>query len=551
MASALPAPAGVFDIPGLKQLVLLAGLAAAIAGGLWLVFWTQGQSYAPVYSQLSERETAQVADALTAAGIQHRLDGPSGSVLVPEGQVREARLKLAGQGLPQSDALGVELIQKDTGFGTSQFMEGARYQLALETELARTIVKVQGVQNARVHLALPKASAFVREQRHPTASVMLQLYPGRRLEPGQVAAITHLIASSVPELEAGEVTVVDQAGSLLSTPDGGDALALSAKQLEYTRHVEESYARRIEDLLVPLLGPGRVRAGVTAALDFTQSEATSENFDPAKQVIRSEQTSSDSHTGGEGAQGIPGALSNQPPQTAPQPAIPAPGAAPAAPARPGAQAQAAPPPPSSNSQRATRNYEIDHTVSHTQQPTGNLRRLSIAVVLDNRQGTDADGKPTSTPLAAEEIERYGQLIRDAVGFDDKRGDKIEIINASFSAPAPLVAPEPEPWYENGTIRQFARQGLAAVLVLILALVVLRPIMKNLLSPPRSSGGRELGADRVTLSGAGAAGMAAGAPGMALAAPSFEQQVAAARSITAQDPRRAAQVVKDWVATDGR
>jgi len=535
MAEAI-AQRGLLDLPGLRQLVLLVGLAGAIAAGGWLVFWSQGQNYATLYSQLSERETAQVVDALQAAGIPHKLDGPSGSVTVPEPQLREARMRLAAQGLPQSDALGVEMIQKDTGFGTSQFMENARYQLAIETELARTIVKVQGVQNARVHLAIPRASAFVRDQHHATASVMLQLYAGRRLEPGQVSGIVHLVASSVPDLDAAGVTIVDQNGTLLSTPDGNDPLAVSAKQLEYTRSVEEDVTHRIEGLLTPLVGAGRVRAGVTADLDFTETEQSSENYDPQKQVVRSEQTANDQRMAGDLAMGIPGALSNQPPATSPVPPAPKQQPAPT------------PPQPVATTNRATRNYEIDRVVSHTRAPTGSVKRLSVAVILDNKLvAGSGDEKATSQPWSTEDIERFTSLVKDAIGFDEKRGDRVQIINASFSPPAASGEPAPaEPWYANPLLKQFGRQGIAVLLVLALALVVLRPIMKSLLSPARGpfaligeGGGGDLARDRVTLSG-GAAPL-----------PNYEQQVAAARSLVTQDPKRAAQVVKEWVSGDGR
>jgi flagellar M-ring protein FliF len=528
----------VFELPGLRPLFLLVGLAAAIAAGLWLVFWSQGPNFATLYSQLSERETAQVVDALQAAGIPHKLDGPGGTVRVPEPQLREARMRLAAQGLPQSDALGVEMIQKDSGFGTSQFMETARYQLAIETELARTIVKVQGVQGARVHLALPHQSAFVRDKRHATASVMLQLYPGRRLEPGQVTAIAHLVASSVPDLETHDITVVDQNGSLLSSPDGNDALSLSAKQLEYTRSVEDGYTRRIEQLLTPLVGAGRVRAGVTADIDYTVTEQSSENYDPQKQVVRSEQTANEQRLAGDIAMGIPGALSNQPPQTTPVP--PAPKQQPAA----------TPPQPVATNNRATRNFEIDRTVSHVMQPTGTVKRLSVAVILDNKQVAGTDGKATSQPLTDKEVERYTALVREAVGFDEKRGDRVEVINASFSNVAAgdeTVAAEP--WYASALLKQVGRQGVAVLAVLLLALVVLRPIMKTLLAPAgagaRLGGGAggDLARDKVTLSGGAGPGQA---PGL----PNYEQHVAAARSVITQDPKRAAQVVKAWVTADG-
>src|ERR1700686_2014681 len=264
MADIVPSPArGIADIPGVKQVGLLAGVAAAVAAAIWLVLWSQGQNYTVLYGQLSERESGQVMDALTAAGIEFKLN-PSGAVSVPESKVQEARIRLASQGLPQSDSMGIEMIQKESALGSSTLMESARYQSVLETELARTIIKVQGVESARVHLALPKPSVFVRDSRKATASVMLQLYPGRHLEPGQVAAVVHLVASSVPDLVASDVTLVDQAGTLLNSPDENAEQAASTRQFAETRKLEQSYQQRILELLEPMIGPGRVRATVTA-----------------------------------------------------------------------------------------------------------------------------------------------------------------------------------------------------------------------------------------------------------------------------------------------
>src|SRR5271156_81280 len=352
--------------PALKQVGLLAGVAAAGAAAVWLVVWSQGQNYTVLYGQLSERESGQVMDALTAAGIEYKLS-PSGAVSVPEAKVQEARIRLASQGLPQSDAMGIEMIQKDSAFGSSTMMESARYQSVLETELARTIAKVQGVQSARVHLALPKPSVFLRDARKATASVMLQLYPGRRLDPGQVAAIVHLVASSVPELSANDVTLVDQAGSLLNSPDESAEAAASSRQFEQTRKLEESLQQRIVELLEPMLGPGRVRATVTADMDYTVTEETHENYDPQKTAVRSEQTSNEMRKNGDGAEGIPGALSNQPPGTSGAPAIPG-AATPGNPVTPptaaAGAASAANSGPSSTAQRSTRNFEVDRTLSY-------------------------------------------------------------------------------------------------------------------------------------------------------------------------------------------
>jgi flagellar M-ring protein FliF len=476
-------------------------------------------------------------DALTAAGIEYKLS-PSGAVSVPEAKVQEARIRLASQGLPQSDAMGIEMIQKDSPLGSSSMMENARYQSVLETELARTIMKVQGVQSARVHLALPKPSVFLQDAHKATASVMLQLYPGRRLEPGQVAAIVHLVASSVPELSATDVTLVDQAGSLLNSPDENSESAVSTRQLEYTHKLEESYQRRIVELLEPLVGVGRVRATVTADLDFTVTEETHENYDPQKTAVRSEQTSSESRKGGDGAEGIPGALSNQPPGTSGAPVIP--GATPT-PGSPGAASQtAASTGPSSNSQKSTRNFEVDRTLAYVKQPVGSLKRLSVGVVLDDWQKTGEDGKVTTQPMSDADLKRFTQLVSESIGLKDDRGDHLDVINQAFRGNGPLGPVESPPIWEAPWVPSVAKQAVGAGLVLLVAFLILRPLMKSLTKSPRSARVEE-GEDRVSLSGQGKP---------IKLQPSFEQQIAAARTLVGQDPKRAAQVVKDWVATDG-
>jgi flagellar M-ring protein FliF len=541
MADAAPtAPRALLDtVPGLRQVVLLAGVAAAVAAAVWLVLWSQGQNYSVLYGQLSERESGQVMDALTAAGIEYKLS-PSGAVSVPEAKVQEARIRLASQGLPQSDAMGIEMIQKESSLGTSSMMESARYQSVLETELARTIIKVQGVQGARVHLALPKPSVFLRDSHKATASVMLQLYPGRRLEPGQVAAIVHLVASSVPELAAGDVTLVDQAGSLLNSPDDTAESVISTRQLEYTRKLEESYQRRIVELLEPIIGNGRVRATVTADVDFTVAEETREAYDPQKTAVRSEQTSSDQHKAGDGAEGIPGALSNQPPGTAGAPPI----AAPAAPGGAG-QATAVAATPTSTSSRSTRNFEVDRTLQYVRQPTGTLKRLSVGVVLDDWEKFDAAGKSTTTPMSADDIKRFTQLVRESIGLKDDRGDQLNVMSQAFKADSPVAPIASLPLWQQPWLAAVGKQVVGAILVLVLAFIVLRPLMKNLTRLPRLAGelASDLAGDKVSLSGRGEAGAIK-------LAPSFEAQLAAARTLVGQDPKRAAQVVKDWVAADG-
>ncbi len=540
-----PPPRGIADIPGLKQVGLLAGVAAAVAAAIWLVLWSQGQNYTVLYGQLSERESGQVMDALTAAGIEFKLN-PSGAVSVPESKVQEARIRLASQGLPQSDSMGIEMIQKESALGSSSMMESARYQSVLETELARTIIKVQGVKSARVHLALPKPTVFLRDARKATASVMLQLYPGRRLEPGQVAAIVHLVASSVPELAASDVTLVDQAGTLLNSPDENSDQAASTRQFEYTRTLEESYQRRIVEMLEPMVGQGRVRATVTADMDFTVTEETHENYDPQKTAVRSEQTSNEQRRGGDGAEGIPGALSNQPPGTSGAPSIPG-AATPGNPAPGAAQSTAAAGGPSSSAQRSTRNFEVDRTLSYVKQPVGVLKHLNVGVVLDDWQKVDADGKVTTAPMSDTDIKRFTQLVRESIGLKEDRGDHLNVLNQAFKSSAPMGPVDSPPLWETPWVTQLAKQIVGAALVLVVAFLVLRPLMKSLTkSAPRRTAGRgdagDIDADRVSLSGQG---------GQAIKlAPSFEQQIAAARTLVGQDPRRAAQVVKDWVSADG-
>jgi flagellar M-ring protein FliF len=536
---------GLADIPGLKQVGLLAGVAAAIAAAIWLVLWSQGQNYTVLYAQLSERESGQVMDALTAAGIEFKLN-PSGAVSVPETKVQEARIRLASQGLPQRDSMGIEMIQKDSALGNSTLMESARYQSVLETELARTIIKVQGVQSARVHLALPKPSVFLRDAHKATASVMLQLYPGRRLEPGQVAAIVHLVASSVPELSANDVTLVDQAGSLLNSPDENAEAAASTRHFEQTRKLEESYQQRIIELLEPMLGPGRVRATVTADMDYTVTEETHENYDPQKTAVRSEQTSNEMRKSGDGAEGIPGALSNQPPGTSGAPVIPG-AATPGNPLTPpnaaAGAATAANSGPTSSAQRSTRNFEVDRTLSYVKQPVGSLKRLNVGVVLDDWQKVDADGKVTTSPMSDSDIKRFTQLVKESIGLKDDRGDQINVLNQAFKSNVALPPVDALPLWQQPWLIQLGKQIIGAALVLVVAFLVLRPLMKSLTkSSGRSSAvGQDIDGDRLSLSGQGKP---------IKLSPSFEQQIAAARTLVGQDPRRAAQVVKDWVSADG-
>lgn len=539
-ALALPRPSLI--PPSLKPLLLLIGVAAAVAAGVGVVLWSKEPTYGLLYGNLGQQDSSQIVQALQANGIPYKLDG-NGAITVPADRVHDARLKLAGQGLPEGDG-GFAVMSKDPGFGVSQFMEGARYQHALETELARTISNLQPVEAARVHLALPRQSAFVRDRRPPSASVFLQLKPGRRLESEQTTAIVNLVASSIPELESTQVTVVDQQGRLLSSPDSQDEFSMRGKQLEMARNMEERYTQRIEALLAPLVGTGRVRAQVVADVELSTTEEAREQYKPDSQVVRSEQTAEEASRTGAGPQGIPGALSNQPPT--PGVALPpgvAAGAQPAPAQAAPATATATTPPPDNTSKQATRNYEIDRTVAYTRQPAGRLRRLTVAVLVDNLRTPGEDGKVNETALAPQELENMTRLVKDAVGFDEARGDSVNVVNASFKGEAvpEEIKPEPIALWERPLVRDIAKLLAGLIVLLALVFTVLRPLIKGLLAPPRPT---YMPPPALTDAATAAAG---GAPGVIPM--DYDSQIAQARSLVSQDPARVAQVVRTWVGGD--
>ena len=548
------ANAGTRVIAGLKPLILLVGVAAAIAAGVGVMLWSVGPTYSLLYANLAAEDAASVTQALDSARIPYKLEEGGNSISVPSEQLASARLKLAAQGLPEGGG-GVNAMTKDPGFGVSAFMESARYQHALETELARTIASLQNVQAARVHLAMSRQSAFVSDRKPGSASVFLQIRAGRRLDDEQVQAITNLVASSVPEMLASQVTVVDQAGRLLSSPNTDGDLATRDKMFEFAHRLEENYAQRIQEMLTPLVGPGSVRAQVVAQVDMSTTEQTREQYNPQSQVVRSESTSEEASKNGSGtAGGVPGALTNQPPQ--PGVALP-PGATPQT-----AQSGANPPGaaaaastssngsttavtgPDSTARQSTKNYEIDRTMAYTRSPAGTVKRLSVAVLIDNLRTTDKDGKTTETPLPKDQLDRLSALVRDAVGFDAARGDSVNVVNSSFlGAPAQEEGDlESQPLWEKAWVQNLAKI-LAGVIVLVLIIFsVLKPLTRGLLNAAKAPAFRG-GA----LAAAGVAG--ANLPPPEAPAIAYEQQVAAARGLVAQDPKRGAQVVKAWVSAD--
>jgi flagellar M-ring protein FliF len=548
---------------GLRPLLLLVGVAAAVAVGLSVAMWWKGPSYSLLYANLGSEDQAQIAQALDASQIPYRLQPGSNAIEVATDRLTDARLKLAGQGLPESGG-GFAALDKDPGFGVSQFVESARYQHALETELARTIASLRPVEAARVHLAEPRQSAFVHDHHPASASVFVQLKAGKRLSQEQVQAIINLVASSIPELEPGQVTAVDQQGRLLSTPDGHDEFSLREQQFDMAHRLEDDYRQRVEALLEPLVGAGRVRAQVVAQMDMSSTEEAREQYKPDSQIVRSEQTSEQtSHEGG-AAGGVPGALSNQPPPAGvagappPSPAATANAAAtpPAGAAKPPAAAGAAGAAAaagvagsvsaanneSNSSKESTRNYEIDRTLAYTKQPAGKLKRLTVAVLIDDAHVTDKDGKSKAVPMTTEQLDHITALVKDAVGFDESRGDVVNVVNSSFTAdqaPAPAGDLEKPPLWENPLLLNVLKLVAGAVILIVLTLTVLRPLIASLLATLRMP--------RVAVADESPA--LASPATSAAAVVAHEQQLQQARTLVTQDPKRVAQVVRDWVDQD--
>ncbi|KQB53246.1 flagellar M-ring protein FliF [Pseudomonas endophytica] len=559
----------------LRQVGLMVGLAASVAIGFAVVLWSQQPDYRPLYGSLAGMDAKQVMDTLAAADIGYTVEPNSGALLVKADDVSRARLKLAAAGVSPTDGnIGFEILDKDQGLGTSQFMEATRYRRGLEGELARTISSLNNIKAARVHLAIPKSSVFVRDERKPSASVLVELYPGRSLEPSQVLAIINLVATSVPELIKSQVTVVDQKGNLLSDQVQNSELTMAGKQFDYSRRMESMLTQRVHNILQPVLGNDRYKAEVSADLDFSSVESTSEQFNPDQPALRSEQSTSEQRTASNGPQGVPGALSNQPPSPATAPAQTGqPAAGGAGMVQPGqplldangqqimdpatGQPMLAPYPADKRSQ-STRNFELDRSISHTKQQQGKVNRLSVAVVIDDQTNINpANGEITHTPWSADQLARFTRLVQDAVGFDASRGDSVSVINVPFSTERGEVIAD-IPFYSQPWFWDIAKQALGVLFILVLVFGVLRPVLNNISGNGRNKqvagigndaemGGMggldgELGNDRVSLSGP---------QSIMLPSPSegYDAQLNAIKSLVAEDPGRVAQVVKEWINAD--
>jgi len=448
-----------------KQVSLVIALAASIALTVGILLWSQDKPYTLLFGSLDAKDINEVVQTLDQEQVKYKIDQASGGILVPSDQVHKLRLKLAAAGYPKQAATGYQLLDVEQGFGISQFKETTQYHRALEGELAKSVSSINSVKSARVMLGLPKRSVFVRKQQKPSASVVVKLYPGRSLNEEQVSAIVYLVSSSIPNMDTKDVTVVDQNGNLLTgDTHSGNTFNMSVKQLDYTRMVEETLSSRIVNLLAPIVGgESKVRAQVTAELDFTQQEQTRENYEPDPEAIRSEQEVKEINRN-EGPMGIPGALTNQPPRA---------GLAPEEGYTPQND-----PNLRNSTEKKTKNYELDRTISHIKNSVGNIHRLSVAVVLDDKTTLDEEENIVRTPIEEEELLRYRQLVSDTVGLDEARGDTLTVVNASF-----VIAPMEEiasiPIWQESWFWDLVKQLLAGLAVLIIIFGVIRPMLKDL------------------------------------------------------------------------
>jgi flagellar M-ring protein FliF len=524
-------------------------MAAAVALGVAVVLWSRGPNWGLLYAGLGQQDAAAITQALQSTNTPYKLGDDGGSIMVPASDLAATRLRLAGQGLPQGTAASGSVPQADSPFGMSDLAERTRYQQALEADLGNTIGSLQGVRSARVHLAMAKPSAFIRDDRQASASVLVTLYPGRQLDASQVAAIVHLVAASVPDLDARQVSVVDQQGQLLTGTDPDSAAAVGDSRLRLATRMENTYAQRVEQLLTPLVGPGKVHAQVFVDLDFSQTEKATETFDHDHPALRSEQTSSERRGSGSPADGgVPGALSNQPPVMAAQPTAANPNAAgkPAAPAAATAQTDSG-----DSSSSATRNYELDRTISHTSDPAGRLARLTVAVVVDNKTVAGPKGS-SSTPFTAQELAHLTDLTKNAVGFNATRGDSVSVVNQAFQQAPSADAPDQQPFWQRPGMLDLIKQAIGVLIALVVAFGLLRPLLKGLLR----------GAPQPALAAAGRVPTVSVRVAdeeederSRLAAPQsqvlgYEQKVGLARRMVSDNPKQVAQVVRNWVGEDG-
>jgi len=532
------------EMPMAKQAGALLGIAGSVAIGMYVVLWAQDPIYTPVLPHIDIKNVNEVMSALEQEQIAYKLDSKTGMIMVGQDQLQSARIALANKGFPEnSDGNGFELLDKSQPFGSSQFLESVRYRRALEGELGRTIASMQSVKSARVHLAIPKEAIFLKDKAKPTASVMVEVQQGREFQKNQVNAIVHLVASSIPNMEYEEVTVVDQNGRLLSA-GGDEGFEVISKQLDYTRQLEKTLNKRILDLLTPIIGNNRIRAEVNADVDFTSTEETQENFDPKSQVLRSEKVLEEKRLGSGGVMGIPGALSNQPAVTGQAPEK----VDPSQPTDPATESVTGPV-PTSNKSQATRNYELDKSIRLVRAQPGKIQRLSVAVLVDDKVVTDKKGKETKQPFTDDELKKIENVVKDAIGFEEKRGDKVSVVNSAFiPEPKPELDP-PDSIFNQAWVLPFAKQILAGLFILILVLRVFRPFFNKMSEKPTKSALLEYG----VLPAGGDQKLVGGPPEMPLRLPNLtkpgEASLAHVAEMVKEDPKRVAKVIMNWVGNE--
>jgi flagellar M-ring protein FliF len=530
-----PVVAGFNKLSIVRQGAILGGFALAIALTIAIFIWSKDPSYKPLINRMQDYNAQEIIEVLQREGIEFEIDPSSQILMVRADEIHDARLKLASASLIDDKTVGLELLDGESSLGTSHFIETARYRRGLEGELARTIASVQAIRNARVHLAIPKQSVFVRDHRKPRASVFLELYAGSNLHKDQVEAIVNLVSSSISEMDKGAVSVVDQKGNLLSKIENDNQEMLATKQLQYTERVEDSISTRVNSILKPVLGVENYKAEVSADIDFTVVEQSEEIFNPDLIAIRSEQLI-DQRTINAKDGGIPGALSNQPPgeAEAPEQIDPATGE---------------PIVPMEKRSETTRNYEVDRTMSYKQQQVGKINRLTVAVVINDRESIDPEtGDIQFLPWLEADLDRLEILVKDAVGFNAARGDSVNVINSPFMGKGEVGLGSPEFWSQPW-FWEIMKQVLAGIFLLVLIFGVIRPTIKSIAN--NGKGEDDLGLDelsdmeeqfdedRVTLSGADDFLL----PG---ASEGFERQLDALKGLIAEDPARVAQLVIAWV-----
>ncbi len=532
-----PVLSGFNRLSIVRQIGVIAGIALVIALAIAILMWSREPTYKPLIHRLQDHNAQEIIEVLQRESIAFEIDPTTQILLVQAGDLHEARMKLAAASLIDDKTVGLEVLDKDSTLGTSQFIENARYRRGLEGELARTIASVKSVRNARVHLALPKQSVFVRDQRKPRASVFVELYAGRDLSRDQVEAIVNLVASSVSEMDRADVSVVDQKGNLLSKIEEQSGEMLAHKQLEYTEKVQSSITQAVNNILKPVLGTDNYKAEVSADVDFTVQEQSEELYNPDLIALRSEQLLNEENADKTNG-GIPGALSNQPPAAANAPEV----------ANGGGGAGGA---GVNRRSESTRNYEIDRTLSYKQQQVGRIRRLTVAVVVNDRASLNADGDTVYSPWTDNDLQRLEILVKDAVGFNAARGDSVNVINSPFMGKGEIELGDPDFWTQPW-FWEIMKQILAGLFILVLIFGVIRPTIKSIANRGRDEASilldeledaeAGLDDDKVTLAGMDEFLL----PG---ASESFERQLDALKGLIAEDPARVAQVVIKWVNED--